>query len=84
MIRSSRYCNQVVCNGNIKRSVRKELFNVGFHPLQAEKFTGRRESAKARVYQDDYRAFAETLVEYSDDEFSSDPENDEVKINETY
>jgi hAT family C-terminal dimerisation region len=30
-----------------------------------------------------YPVFAETLVEYSDDEFSSDPENEEVEINET-
>jgi hypothetical protein len=30
-----------------------------------------------------YPAVADTLVEYSDDEFSSDPENEEVKINET-
>jgi hAT family C-terminal dimerisation region len=30
-----------------------------------------------------YPAFAETLVEYSDDESSSDPENEEVEINET-
>jgi hAT family C-terminal dimerisation region len=31
-----------------------------------------------------YRAFADTLVEYSDNEFSSDRENEEVEINETY
>jgi hypothetical protein len=30
-----------------------------------------------------YPSFAENLVEYSDDEFSSDPEKEEVEINET-
>jgi hypothetical protein len=38
---------------------------------------------KLVIIKTNYRAFADTLVEYSDNEFSSDHENEEVEINET-